>query len=306
VPIPDSRTVFSLQVPAELEVPAAMREAVAEVLAGEYESGYFGERLRILDLGANVGSFSLWAHLRWPGSQIQAFEPHPGTFAILQRNLNRYDNITLHNTAIYPSPQTTLPFFTRYDGDGESGLADCMAATFVAPTASLQVNVLHPSRVPAADVVKLDVEGAEADILAHLPLEETSLVLLEYQNDRNRHLIKQLLETDFRLEYEDEFAWDDLLDEPGYRPELAGNHWGRMFFARRRQCRLRTMVDPHFQGRLSDPAEPEPVANGMTPKGSANAAGADFDRPVGSPAATPPTTWWQNVRQRLRARRSRF
>jgi hypothetical protein len=32
---------------------------IEEVLKGEYECGYFGENLNILDIGANVGSFSV-------------------------------------------------------------------------------------------------------------------------------------------------------------------------------------------------------------------------------------------------------
>jgi FkbM family methyltransferase len=236
---------FAAHVPVRLEVPEPMRDAVAEVLAGEYESGYFGEGLRILDLGANVGSFSLWAHLRWPRSTIDAYEPHPGTFQYLRRNLAGFPNISLHNSAVFPTDQARLPFFTRYDGDGESGLADCMERTFEQAAPSFTVDVRHPATLAAADVVKLDVEGAEAEILRHLPLDGVGLILLEYQNDSSRIVIKQLLASQFTLEFEDEFPWDELLNEPGYRRELAGDHWGRMFFASRAPHRLRREAAPH-------------------------------------------------------------
>ena len=237
------------QVPLPMRVPAAMREAVEEVLAGEYEAGYFGEKLRILDLGANVGAFTRWAHLRWPGSTIHAFEPHPGTFAFLRDNVAGLSDVVLHNAAVYPTNQHKLPFFTRYDGDGESGLADCMAKTFVEAVPGSRtffVDVVHPASLPAADVIKLDVEGAEAEILAQLPLGEVSLVLLEYQTNETRAAIKRQLAGEFVLEFEDAMPWDDLLGYAGYRAELAGNQYGRLFFSRRGQRRLRKLASPRF------------------------------------------------------------
>jgi tRNA1(Val) A37 N6-methylase TrmN6 len=75
------------KVPIRLEVPAEMTDAIAHVLAGEYDYGFSGRGLTVLDIGANVGAFSIWADMRWPGSTIYAYEPHPGTFAMLERNL---------------------------------------------------------------------------------------------------------------------------------------------------------------------------------------------------------------------------
>ena len=37
---------------------------VNEVFSGEYESGHDGAGLTILDIGANIGSFAVWAALR--------------------------------------------------------------------------------------------------------------------------------------------------------------------------------------------------------------------------------------------------
>ena len=66
---------------------------------------------------------------------------------------------------------------------------------------------------------------------------KTSLVLLEYQNDSNRAQIKALLEPRFELLLEEEFRWDPLL-RYGYKPELAGDHYGHLFFAAKEGCKL--------------------------------------------------------------------
>src|SRR5687768_4620858 len=107
--------LMTAHVPVALEVPIEMRGAVAKVLEGEYEAGFFGEGLTILDIGANVGSFSIWANLRWPRSTIHAYEPHPGTFAILSRNLSNLSNVKSYNVAVYPIDRDQAMFFARYD-----------------------------------------------------------------------------------------------------------------------------------------------------------------------------------------------
>src|SRR5262245_17658324 len=184
--------IVGAQVPVAMEVPEPMRSTVAEVLGGEYEAGFFGEGLSILDLGANVGSFSLWANMRWPASTIHAYEPHPGTFEILARNVARFPNIHASNVAVYPGDGSELTLFARYVGDGEAGVAEAMQRTFasIKPEQTFSVAGLHPAKLPAADIVKLDVEGAEGEILRHMDLSRTDLGGLEFQDDGHRRLAK--------------------------------------------------------------------------------------------------------------------
>jgi hypothetical protein len=77
-----------------------------------------------------------------------------------------------------------------------------------------------------------------------MDLSKVALILLEYQDDANRLAIKNLLVKDFTLEDEDSFAWDGLLAGSAYRPDLAGNHYGHMFFSNRHLGRLRKIVSP--------------------------------------------------------------
>lgn len=241
-----TRPGLHLTVPVLIEVPDQMRNAVRDVLAGEYECGFYGEDLTILDLGANVGSFSLWAHHRWPRSRIIAYEPHPQTFEMLKKNVAGLPNVECVNSAAYPTNRKTIDFFSRYPGDGESGIAESMRETFTPATTGevFKVAVTHPKKLPAADIVKLDVEGAEAEILQHMELSGVSLILLEYQNDRNRAAIKARLAGAFELVSEDEAAWDLLIPGSTYRPDLAGEKWGHMFFVSRTNEKLTYVPTP--------------------------------------------------------------
>jgi FkbM family methyltransferase len=235
---------FELRVPVAIEVPDAMAASTQQVLAGEYDCGLFGERLTVADIGANVGAFAIWATARWPGSTVTAYEPHPATFEILQRNLAAFPGVSAVNAAVFPGDGDRVDFVARYPGDGEAGVATCSKATFktVAEKHRLQVPAVHPSAIPACDVVKIDAEGSEAEIVRHLDLSATSLVLIEFQNDSNRKAIKGQLEGAFDVILEEEFRWDPLLGAE-YSSSLAGDHYGHLFFVAKSGFKLRTPAD---------------------------------------------------------------
>ncbi len=231
---------YIARIPMSLVVPEAMHWAIKDVLEGEYEAGFDGVGLDILDVGANVGSFALWATARWPGSKVTSYEPHPGTFEFLTRNTFARRDIVTVNAALFPGGQATATFLSRFAGDGESGLASYAGDTFVAGAMaeSYEVAVVDPASLPSADIVKIDIEGGEGDVLDHLDLSRTSLVLLEYQNRKNRLQIEARLKPEFEIIDTIEHQWEPLLIQPGYRPDLKGDAYGRIFAARRQMTRM--------------------------------------------------------------------
>ncbi len=233
-------TVFKATIPVHLECPEPMRSAVEYVLAGEYESGFDGAGLDILDIGANVGSFAVWANLRWPASRIASYEPNPGTFALLKRNTGHLPNVTAVNAALFPGARAKEPYFARFDGDGEGGLARYAGDTFEkhALGRMVEVDVIDPATLTSADIVKIDIEGGEGEVLAALDLSRTSLVLGEFQNRANRKVMQQVLAKDFEAILDEECPWDPILDYMDYKRELIGDVYGRMFYARRGQTKL--------------------------------------------------------------------
>jgi FkbM family methyltransferase len=235
------RSRLLAQIPVEIEFPDQMRDAVNYVLSGEYESGHDGRELTILDIGANVGSFAVWASLRWPGSRIHCFEPNPGTFDYLKRNTASRSAITATNAAIFPGAQKRAKFFSRFAGDGEAGLAAYSHDTFREGMErdSFEVDVVDPNTLPRADIVKLDIEGGEAAVLATLDLSGTSLVLGEFQNRRNRtEMQATLANAGFFSVRDEECPWDPILDYKDYRQDLKGDIYGHMFYERRGQTKL--------------------------------------------------------------------
>lgn len=238
----DWRT-FAATLPLRFDLPGGIAcSIVEEVLGGEYESGLDGTNLRIVDVGANVGAFAVWAVHRWPGSTVDAFEPHPGTFALLQGNVGRYPMIRCHQAAVAPGACSNALLFARGAGDGQAGLVASLATTFtpevLAAGEVIAVPIVSPGALPPADVVKVDVEGAEADILCAADLSQASLLLVEFQNDANLRRIKDAVAADFALLHERAEPWAAILHADGFRPDLAGDHYGVAYFLRRGQTRL--------------------------------------------------------------------
>ena len=142
---------------------------------------------------------------------------------------------------MFPGTESKAEFFSRFAGDGEAGLLAYAGDTFRAGVleATYEVDVIAPSALPKADIVKLDIEGGEGAVLAALDLSATSLVLGEFQNRRNRvDMQATLAKAGFIALRDEECPWDPILDYKDYRQDLKGDVYGLMFYERRGQTRL--------------------------------------------------------------------
>ena len=72
----------------------------------------------VLDVGANIGLFTLFVQARWPGSRVYAFEPAPPLFELLRRNAARYaPGAHLFPCGVSDTPgQAALTFYPKSSG----------------------------------------------------------------------------------------------------------------------------------------------------------------------------------------------
>ncbi len=109
----------------------------------------------VIDAGANMGVFSIFAAIKHPDVTIYAFEPTPTTFAALKENTKLYPNIKVFNCGLGETERDATVVVTpenhvsNYIGEG--GI----------PVKIKTIDDLN-TRV---DFLKMDTEGYEANIL---------------------------------------------------------------------------------------------------------------------------------------------
>lgn len=174
-----------------LKCPDNIRPYLEKVFAGEYNIPiHIPEGAVIIDLGANFGSFSVWAAHRWPGAKIVGFEPHPEVFKVLRENTSAYTQIEVNNWGIGSPGMRVLNDGPNNDGERSFH----MAMNMVCPT-GIHCEVRDPLTLPDCDVLKMDIEGCEIEVLH--PLIEAgkrpSIIMLEHHNHKLRREVDELL-----------------------------------------------------------------------------------------------------------------
>jgi FkbM family methyltransferase len=129
----------------------------------------------ILDIGANIGIYTVEAASKFPNAQIHLFEPSPTNFEILQSRFIDNPNVHLNNLAISNVAGVAHLYMDEY-GSGLASLTKRKLEHFdisydkseVITTLRLEEywnNTLHRSVI---DILKIDIEGHELDALESL------------------------------------------------------------------------------------------------------------------------------------------
>jgi 31-O-methyltransferase len=86
------------------------------------------DRPVVVDVGANIGLFTLYAARTWPGARVLAIEPAPAVVAALRANVADLPGVTVHPVALGERPATATltyyPGFTTMSGIGADPAAD--------------------------------------------------------------------------------------------------------------------------------------------------------------------------------------
>ena len=160
------------------------------------------------DIGANIGSYSLYAAALNPGLRVYAFEPVHVNYVSLLRNkqLNRLANIHPFNAAV--SCRTTLAeLFIKDDRVGNSGAqldtpTDEQGTRFEPRTVEHVLSFSLDDLVdtfgfPVPAFIKIDVDGHEKEIVDGMPriLQSSSLrsILIEFNSREEQEILQQRL-----------------------------------------------------------------------------------------------------------------
>jgi len=128
----------------------------------------------IVDVGANRGQFSLIARKIFPKANIHSFEPLAEPGSVFKKVFDGDANVTLYPFAIGKERTDSLIHVTK-DDDSSSLLpvkkvqSEMFPGAVERETRQVMVyplsQVIDPSRIPSASLLKIDVQGTEMDVL---------------------------------------------------------------------------------------------------------------------------------------------
>ena len=126
----------------------------------------------IIDIGANVGFFSLAMFSQFPKAKIVAFEPMPFNFNQLKAYHQLFPgfNWKIENKAVSDNNDGLTLFTSTIEGFSTMAgvfASDNRAEKIVVPTLTMG-QVMEEHRIDKIDLLKLDCEGSEYSILYNL------------------------------------------------------------------------------------------------------------------------------------------
>lgn len=195
----------------ELEIfmrPDADESVMAEIFRWrEYKAAeeiIRSARLPILDVGAHIGIFSLYAKALNPLAEIFALEPEKDNFDLMAKNLraNGLGDVRSFKLALagadgerelLVAPDSINHHLLAMDvsSEAERGGVEKVSAQTLG-------GFLKRNRIAAVGLLKMDVEGGEYEIFSQLRTEDflrIHSIIMEYHDDdrRNHREIEKLL-----------------------------------------------------------------------------------------------------------------
>lgn len=126
--------------------------------------GMLGNASTLLDIGANIGYYSISAAKAFPQLQIHSFEPMPKTYQYLVRHvaMNEVSTIHSHNFG-FSEEEQDLTFYYYPEGSGNASSRNLSSASTVCEIVAhvKRLDDFVASHGLSVDAIKCDVEGAE-------------------------------------------------------------------------------------------------------------------------------------------------
>jgi FkbM family methyltransferase len=139
---------------------------------------YLGKALKsgdvVLDIGGSVGAYTVpIAKFVGASGSVHVFEPEPESLLALKRNvaLNALTNCVIHEFAV-GSNDGSVTFFIRPEKDTHSIFEKSLAVSPTGRLDQLEVpirsvdSMVREGAIPLPNFVKVDVEGAELEVLS--------------------------------------------------------------------------------------------------------------------------------------------
>ena len=180
-------------------------------LAEEYKIPKFdiNENDIIIDIGAHIGLFSLYASQYCKNGKIYCYEPIKGNYDMLIENLeiNKIKNIIPFDYAVTKENRHTK-IYLNSDDSAHSIIPE--GKNFVEVKSTTIKSIFDENKIHNCDLLKIDCEGAEYEIIDSIPKEyflRINKIIIEYHlasknSEPYRNLLTKLIDMGFEFRVE--------------------------------------------------------------------------------------------------------
>ena len=165
----------------------------------------------VIDIGAGIGDYTLYATIKQSNARVFAFEPYQESFTLMQENLrrNRVSNVQAFDQAIGADTGDLILDLTS--GEPLQFQSQVKQATNIKNSLSVKslslIDALAKLDLDSCDLLKLDCEGAEYSILfnsSRSAMERIQRIVMEYHDNLVPHhhgeLVRFLQDRGFQVE----------------------------------------------------------------------------------------------------------
>lgn len=155
----------------------------------------------VIDIGGNVGYHTLLAAAAvGPNGRVLTFEASSRIFAQLKANIDRnaFAQVTPHHCAVSNAPGSVTLYYGGANAQGDSSIMHRTSATNGEEVTAISfAEIAGLCQLPSARIIKIDVEGAEALVVAGLvpyldQLASDCVIFLEI-SPLNHHMMADIL-----------------------------------------------------------------------------------------------------------------
>jgi len=127
----------------------------------------------IFDIGSNIGASIIYFHRQFPAAKIFGFEPHPDSFRVLQKNVAHLPGVTVFNYGLGATHQRIAVSADEVNFGAFNTRGHFKDRGFPAAPVECEIrrldDILRELDITQIDLIKIDCEGAEADVFSTLP-----------------------------------------------------------------------------------------------------------------------------------------
>jgi FkbM family methyltransferase len=165
----------------------------------DYDIGLINPKL-IIDIGAHIGTFSIYYSLKSPNVKVYSYEPNKATFRRFKYNLrvNNLKNVIAIRSGVANKSGTRILYKTQ-----ASGLSSLYKSNIKGRSVKKEVirvttmsRVFSENKIKFCDLLKIDCEGSEKEILLSMSdilYNYVKNIVVEYHDNLEEHNCKELL-----------------------------------------------------------------------------------------------------------------